>query len=302
MSKYEVLVAKARQAYQNEELERAAMYYEEAFLEEVHLDDLLHLGAIYIDLDKYSKAIKIFNDILSVQEDNFLAHYGLASCYTDLGRTEDAINHFRNAIKIKPDYSDAYFGIGLLLDYQDDDDCEYYYLKTIEYEEDFFWANVNLGTFYDRNEKLDLALKYSLRAYEINPNERLVCYNLGVIYAKLKEFDKAIKFYKEELEKENAYINAYLNLGILYKDEYKDYETAKQYYLEGIAKDKDNVNLWYNLGCLYVRMNDFENAYNCLLYANLKDFKLREFMAKDPELDEFRSSETYEKLLETISG
>lgn len=302
MNKYESLVQKARQAYQNEELERAAMYYEEAFLEEVHLDDLLHLGAIYIDLKKFNKAIQIFKDIISVQEDNFLAYYGLASCYNDLGRPFDAINEFQKAIKVKPDYADAYFGIALLLDYQDNDECEQYYLNTLKYEPDHYWANANLGPFYDRRGKIDLALHYAKRAYEIDPKERLCCFNLAVVYAKLKEYDQAVELYKEEIQKESPYIYAYLNLGLLYKDIYKNYELAKITYLEGISKDKDHIDLWYNLGCLYVIMNDYENAYNCLLYANLKNIKLREFMYTDAELDEFRKTETYEKLLKTING
>lgn len=302
MSKYEMLVAKAKQAYQNEELERAAMYYEEAFLEEVHLDDLLHLGAIYIDLKKYNKAIKVFKDIISVQEENFLAYYGLASCYHELGRSDDAINAFLDAIKVKPDYSDAYFGIGLLLDYKDDDRCEYYYLKTIEYEEDHYWANANLGPFYEKKGKYDLALKYTQKAYEINPNEKFICYNLGVVHAKLKNYEEAIKYYEKEIAKENPYIEAYLNLGLIYKDVYKDYDKAKICYLEGISKDKTFINLWYNLGCLYLIMGDLENGYNCLLYANLKDYKVREYMENDPELEEFRKTSTYEKLLSEIGG
>jgi len=302
MSKYEMLVAKAKQAYQNEDLEKAAMYYEEAFLEEVHLDDLLHLGAIYLDLKKYNRAIKIFKDIISVQDENFLAYYGLASCYNEMGRTLDAINAFKEAIRVKPDYSDAYFGIALLLDYQEDPNCEYYYLKTLEYENDHFWANANLGSFYEKKGEYDLALKYSLKAYEINKDERLICYNLGVIYAKLKQYDKALKYYLEEINKENPYINVFLNIGLLYKDIYKDYEKAKYYYLMGIAKDKEHINLWYNLGCLYALMHDDENAYNCLWYACIKDFNIREFLSQDPELKEFREKTIYQKLLQEIGG
>lgn len=302
MNKYETLVERAKQAYKNEQLENAAELYEEAFLEKVHLEDLMHLGAIYIDLKKYNKSIQIFKDLISIQEDNFLAYYGLGSCYNDLGRNDKAIEAFNNAIKIKPDYSDAYFGIGLLLDYKEDDDCEKYYLKTLEYEPNHYWANANLGPYYEKKENFDLALKYSLKAHEVEPNGALISFNLGVIYAKMKNYEEALKFYKEELTKETPSIDAYLNLGILYKDIYKNYNNSLIYYLEGISKDKDNVNLWYNLGCLYVLMDDYDNAYNCLLYANLKDLKLREFMSKDIELEDFRNTDTYQKLIKTITG
>ncbi len=302
MDKYETYVEAAKAAYKENNLIKAARLYETAFVEEVRIDDLLHLGAIYLDLKKYNSALKIFEDVISVQPNNFLAYYGLASSYNDLGRAEDAIINFKKVLMLNPEYADAYFGIALILDYQDNDECEKYYLKTIEYDPNHYWANTNLGPFYDKKENYELALKHTKIAFDIDPNGSLVAFNLGVIYSKLKDFDESLKYYKIELEKDNPHITTYLNLGLLYKDIFKDFDLAKQTYLEGISKDKDNSDIWYNLGCLYVALDDLENAYNCLLYANLKDFKLRDFMKEDPELEEFRKTLEYKKLIETIKG
>ncbi len=302
MEKYERIVAAAKKAYRNNNLLKAAELYEMAFTEQVRVEDVLHLGAIYLDLKKYNQAIKIFEEVVSVQKDNYLAYYGLGSCYNDLGKTDLAIDYFKKAIEINPEYSDAYFGIALILDYLDDPECEYYYLQTLKYENKHYWANTNLGPFYDKKGEYERALKYTLKAYEINPKGKLVAFNLGVIYSKLKDFDKSLEFYKLEIKRDKPHLTAYLNLGLLYKDIYNDFEMAKQTYLEGISVDKDNADIWYNLGCLYALNDDLENAYNCLLYANIRDYKLKEFMESDPELEEFRKTEEYKKLIETIKG
>lgn len=302
MNKYDNLIQKAKIAYQEERLEDAVRYYEEAFLEKVFLGDLLHLGVIYLDLKNYHRATKIFNDIIEIEPDNFYAYYGLASCYSELRIDEKAIDYFKKVIENKEDFYDAYFGIALLLDMQDNSQSEYYYLKTIEYCPDHYWANTNLGSHYEKENKLDLALKHSLVAYNKNPEGNMISYNLGVIYSKLDDYDNALKYYLEEANKEEHNSNVYLNLGLIYKDIHKDYKTALKYYLEGISKDQNNYDIWYNLGCLYAIMDDYDNAYNCLLYANLKEFDIREYMYQDHELIEFRKSKKYEQLMQTITG
>ena len=127
----------------------------------------------------------------------------------------------------------------------------------------------------------------------------MVSYNLGVIYGKQKNYEKAKKYYLEEIEKE-GYILAYLNIALLYKDIYRDYESARYYYLRGIEKDKDNAVLWYNLACVYLITNDYENGYSCLLYALMRDPSLKDFMLEDEELAYFIKSSYYEKLLKQI--
>ena len=76
---------------------------------------------------------------------------------------------------------------------------------------------------------LDKALELMLRAHEDEREEKMSAYNLGVINAKMKEYDQAIKYYEEEVTKKEFYPYAYYNLGILYKDIYKDYEKANDH-------------------------------------------------------------------------
>jgi len=187
-------------------------------------------------------------------------------------------------------------------DENDTDKAYDYYKKTLLYAPNHYWANLNLGSIYEKNNKFDLAILHTKKAYEINPNEKMAAYNLGVINGKLKNYQEAINYYLDEMKRKNCFMMAYLNIALIYKEIYHDYDTAKYYYIQGIARDKDNSTLWYNLGCLYVIINDYENGYNCLLYANIKDQSIKEYMAQDEELAEFKKSDLYKKLLKEIKG
>jgi tetratricopeptide (TPR) repeat protein len=210
---------------------------------------------------------------------------------------------YEQAIELDRTFYDAYFNIALMAEEEGDEQKAYdYYKKTLLYAPDHFWANLNLGSFYEKRDYLELALEHTERAYRIDPKEKMVAYNLGVVYGKMKDFEKAKKYYLEEISKSNGYILAYSNLAIIYKDAEKDFKKARYYYLQGISKDKDNTLMWYNLGCLYVLMNDYENANNCLLYANMRDKTIFSYMEKDEELKEYRLTDSYSELLKKIKG
>ena len=135
-----------------------------------------------------------------------------------------------------------------------------------------------------------------LKANADDKNEKMSAYNLGVIYAKKKDYDNAIKYYKEEITKENFYPYAYYNLGIIYKDRYQDYEKAKECYIECLKYLKNDSSLWYNLGCAYVLLNDFVNATDCFYCAiNIKPDILG-YMDEDQEIKTYIINKEYKNL------
>ena len=126
----------------------------------------------------------------------------------------------------------------------------------------------------------------------------MVNFNLGVVYEKMKQYDRALKHYLKELTSEKPYNFTYFNLGILYKDGFKDYENAKLSYLKGLEENQDQYLIWYNLGCLYALMDDYDNAYDCFVFVFYKDRHLFNYIKTDNELNEFRNSLQYQKIIE----
>lgn len=311
MDRYEELVTKARESYEKGNLEEAIKLYEEAFKIKIDVADFLMLGFIYIDTNKLQEALKVFDTLKDSGVDFFEVHFGYANIYERMGKREEAINLYEQVIQEQSDFEMAYFKVAYLYDEISEENKEQFngdnttkavknYLKCIELNDNNFWAHINVGSIFERFDYDKEALQHFLKAYDIDKDQRMVCYNLGVVYSKMKKYDLAVKYYKEELSKKEPFLSTYYNLGIVYKDGYKDYDKAQYYYLLGLEKNKDDYNIWYNLGCVHALKNDFENAFECFKYIYYKNRKYLNLLKTDNELEEFRKSEYYEKLLKVL--
>jgi tetratricopeptide (TPR) repeat protein len=294
--RYSELIENANEARRRGDFRGAIQYYREAFSKKIIVKDLVDFGLVHLDNNQPMQAIEIFSEITEAYPEIPEIHYYLGLAHEMIGKKDEAIKNYLDAVKHDPYFSDAYFSLALLADESGDESLAVeYYKKTLLYNPNHYWANLNLGSFYEKNNRLELALAHTRKAHIIDPGEKMAAYNLGVIYGKMKQYEEAEKYYLEEINK-GGYILAYLNLALIYKDVHRDYDRARYYYLEGISKDKDNPTLWYNLACVYALTEDYENTYSCLLYACIRDPKLKEFMLKDAELADFIESHHYEKL------
>ena len=312
------IIEKASIHYDKGELDEACRLYEEAFNYYVAVSDVLEYAMIKLEQGDNEKALELVNGVIELHPDDFRGYYFKGVYHEFRNEDEEALTQFLKAEELiakedlGKDEALLYFKIGRTYDdlsdkYKDKKD-EYikrakdYYRKTLELDNEFYYANLNLGSIYEKENMLDDALKLMLLANKTEPDEKMSAYNLGVIYAKLGDYDNAIKYYKEEISKEDFYPFAYYNLGIIYKDVYKDYVKAKEYYIDGLKYLKDNASLWYNLGCVYVLLNDFTNATDCFYYAISLKNDIFDYMVDDKEISTYVINKEYNILQNRIKS
>jgi tetratricopeptide (TPR) repeat protein len=61
----------------------------------------------------WQDSITLFNHILKVTDNNWLAYNSRGVAYKDLGNYKQAIEDYGRAIEIKPGYADAYYNRGV---------------------------------------------------------------------------------------------------------------------------------------------------------------------------------------------
>lgn len=303
------LIEKAGILYDKGEVDEACKLYEQAFEYFVTYGDILEYSMIKMEQGENDRALELIDGIISMEPSDFRGPYFKGVYYEYQDNDKEALTHFLkaeellNVKEITKDYATIYFKIGRIYDDLSDkeeenkkeylDKAKEYYLKTLEIDENYYYANLNLGSIYEKDNKLDEALRLMLKANEVEKDEKMSAYNLGVIYAKKKDYDSAVKYYLEETTKKDFYPYAYYNLGIIYKDYYKDYKKAKEYYLECLKYLKKDPSLWYNLGCIYVLLNDFTNATDCFYCAiNLKK-EILDYMEDDQEIKTYIINKEY---------
>lgn len=301
MKNYYGLVKKAEELYEKHELEEASKLYEQAFELGYTIDDLVNAGFLYLELGNNIRAKDLFMDVLK-EEENKDAYYGMATALNELGSTNEAIKYYEEAYNVSPENTAISLDLAYAYDkVNNSEKAKEYYLKTLEVDDEDFWAHVNVGSIYEIENNNEEALFHFKKAHAMDSTLPMVSFNLGVVYAKLNQKEKALESYLEELSKEDFYKLTYYNLGVLYKDQFKDYKNARLMYLNSIKRDAKDFSSWYNLGCLYAIMNDYDNAYDCFRYVCYYKKQTLEYMKKDNELDDFRNSVQYQKLLDIIN-
>lgn len=85
----------------------------------------------------------------------------------------------------------------------------------------FFFGN--LVDYYSSNNKYDEAMTFADDMIAQDPNNTFFAYVKGYLYHNMKDYDKAIEFYKKTIELDPTYAEAYSNIGLVYGQMAQDY-------------------------------------------------------------------------------
>ena len=121
------------------------------------------------------------------------------------------------------------------------------------------FSKLNLGFLYykiDNFDKAELTINDAIKLKPELPNGYCI---KGLILKSLNKYDESNSSLKKAIEIDSKYIDAYINLGLLNKDLY-NYKDAEDYYLQAIAIDKNSSIANLNLGALYKEMQEIEKA------------------------------------------
>ena len=85
----------------------------------------------------------------------------------------------------------------------------------------FFFGS--LIDYYNNNNKFDEAMSFADGMIANAPGNAFFIYVKGYLYHNMKQYDNAIKFYKEAIEKDPKMAEAYSNLGLIYCIQAQDF-------------------------------------------------------------------------------
>jgi len=128
-----------------------------------------------------------------------------------------------------------------------------------------FKGHNGLGIVYNKQGRLDEAIKEYLTAIRFKPAYADAHYNLGNVYEKQGQLDEAIKEYKLALSLKPAYADAHNNLGNAYNEQSRMAEAIKEYKL-ALSLKPDYADAHYNLGNVYEKQGQLDEA--------IKEYKL----------------------------
>jgi Tfp pilus assembly protein PilF len=130
---------------------------------------------------------------------------------------QSAIPEFARAVELNPElptlqglYGRALLGSG------DRERAIRAYRKATEQEPDNFEANLQLGTLYRLDQKLDLAMTYLKRAEAVRPNDLGLRHAMGATYLSLGDAETARGFLEQVVQEAPNFIDGHVLLATTY--------------------------------------------------------------------------------------
>ena len=152
-----------------------------------------HLGAAYIGLKAYPKAIDALQNAIALDADLVDAHYNLGYAYVEQGHYDQAIPHLERAIAIAPNLKRAH-----------------YHLARSHRE----LGNLEAAT-HAVTETLRLDPNYQ-RAHELANSIKQAHYNRGITYLNDERYSEAVTAFQNAIALDSDFTTAHYNLGLTY--------------------------------------------------------------------------------------
>ena len=122
-----------------------------------------------------------------------------------------------------------------------------------------FRGHNNLGVVYEKQGRLDEAIKEYRMTLSLKPGYAEAHNNLGVVYAKQGQIDEAIKEFRTALSLKPGYAEAYNNLGIVYKKQGRLDEAIKEF-RTALSLKPGYAEAHNNLGNVYEKEGQIDKA------------------------------------------
>lgn len=121
------------------------------------------------------------------------------------------------------------------------------------------WDYVRRGLRATEEKQYETAIKEYREAIKKDPKIAAAYNNIGIIYGDSKHYDEAIAELQKAIEMDPSYAKAYYNLGNVYREMQQD-DKAIENYKKAIEFNPDYVKAYNNIGIVYVKKGQLEKA------------------------------------------
>jgi tetratricopeptide (TPR) repeat protein len=122
------------------------------------------------------------------------------------------------------------------------------YKKVIEHVPNSGDSYNSMGVCYSGEGKIDSALYAYKMAFQLNPRFALAAYNVGLIYAKTKQYDSGIHYFVMSY-KADSNLSALMDIGLSYQIQ-GNYAQAFHYDSLVLVKDPNNTSVLKNMAIM----------------------------------------------------
>ena len=199
----------AKAYYMNSDYEKSILFYNQAADIEPTVDIYYSMAIAYKKLERFDEAINAYKKALDIDSNNYNVLYNLANLHKELGQIDISLSVASKAEFINPNDED---------------------IQTL------------LATIYELKQDYSKAVVCLEKAAKLS-NNYLYFYNLGVLYSRIKNFDKSIENYRKVLLLQPKHVETLVNLSSVYREIDKNESLSLLREAYEISPDETNVCL-----------------------------------------------------------
>ena len=186
-------------------------------------------GMEYFSKADYLKCIPLMETAVAIDPEFAMAYRNMAVAYQNIGYRTEAMKRYQKAFELSDKVSER----------------ERYYIH---------------GNFYIQSEATyDKALKTYAELLKLYPDDSVGNNNLGALYLFLEEWDRAIPFFRMNIQNGDESVFTHENISLSYaaKGLYDKSREALEVYLRDIS---DNANIRFDLADNYLNQGNYDSA------------------------------------------
>ena len=135
--------------------------------------------------------------------------------------------------------------------------------KVVEKYPNWPYALILEGTIYQNLKQYNKAIEYYKKTIKIDSsNTSYAWYNLGIAYTSIKNYDSAIYCYKKDIKIDSGFSSAWYGLGNVNR-ELKKYDSAVACYIKALEIYPFFTDAWAGLGAVKQDLKYFKTAIYC---------------------------------------
>ena len=221
--------------------------------------DIDELISLYLKKDFFNVKIKLSELKIKFPNDFYLENFS-GVIYSDEGLDDLAILSFKKSIEFNPNFCDSYINISKVLKKKNIDKSIEYLQEVIRIKKDYLPGYRQLIDCLMKVKKFHQALDVlrNLLNLKINKDNQYVIYhNIGSCYFGLNNFKSALKFFLKAHQLNNRFHETLLSLGMVCS-QLNENENALHYFNLALDTKVDEFKVFKNLGDFYKKNKNYD--------------------------------------------
>ena len=133
------------------------------------------------------------------------------------------------------------------------------WFNAIKINDSYFDPIYNLGDSFLKKRKHDEALKYFIKASELQPKNFIVYFRIGYLFMQKQNWDKALLYFNKSKDLNNKFPKTFFNMAIILNLINKKKESI-QFFKSYIELQPNDIEAFYSLGICYREIGDIQMA------------------------------------------